>query len=86
MSGRFGGRRAGRAGQGRGRRNLNNTNANKSIKKKGLEDYFFYVGSSKQVLDYKITSEFILNHIKKEFSQGNDIAEALRNLQPADIN
>ena len=35
--------------------------------KKTVEDYFFYVGSSKQSLDYEITAEFAVNHIKNTF-------------------
>jgi hypothetical protein len=49
-----------------------------------VEDYFFYVGSSKQALDYEITAEFVVNHIKKTFDRGNDVAEALRMLIKAD--
>jgi hypothetical protein len=35
-----------------------------------VEDYFFYVGSSKEASDYEITAEFVVNHIKKTFDCG----------------
>ena len=57
-----------------------------SKKKKTLEDYYFYVGSSKQASDYEVTEEFVINHIKKTFDRGLDISEALRNLQKPDTN
>ena len=50
-------------------------------KKKTLEDYYFYVGSSKQASDYEITAEFVINYIKKTFDRGLDISEALRKLE-----
>jgi hypothetical protein len=44
--------------------------------KKTEEDYYFYVGSSKQASDFETTSEeFLINHVKKIFDRGNDIAE-----------
>eukprot|EP00957_Ditylum_brightwellii_P025700 1944164-Ditylum_brightwellii.AAC.2 len=64
------GGRGGRGGQG-GQPNL------RMSKKKGIEDYTFYVGTSKHASDYKITLEFVINHVKKTFTRGNDIAEAL---------
>jgi hypothetical protein len=50
---------------------------------KTVEDYFFYVGSNKQASDYEITAEFVINHIKKTFERGNNVAEALRTLSQA---
>ena len=68
---------------GRNRRNkFANKNFKKSytLKKKSIEDYSFYIGTSKQASDYEITSEFIINYIKRTFQHGNDIAESLRTL------
>mgnify|MGYP000243763899 FL=1 len=80
MTGRYGNRRGGRGGRGRGR-----TSSTKPVyTKKTVEDYFFYVGSSKQASDYEVTNEFVVNHIKKTFDRGNDVAEALRRLVKAD--
>ena len=83
MPGRYGNRNGGRGwGRGRGRgRSIHNK---ASFTKKTIEDYWFYVGSSKQASDYELTAEFIINHIKKTFDRGNDIAEAIRTLSKAD--
>ena len=82
MSGRFRGNRGGRgAYKGRGGRKPHVLN--KEVKKKKtIEDYYFYVGSSKQASDFETTSEFLINHVKKTFDRGNDVAEALRVLIP----
>ena len=67
-------------------RNQKNRNTNKKFnksytsKKKGIDDYNFYLGTSKQASDYEVTSEFIINYIKRTFQRGNDIAESLRTL------
>ena len=84
MSGRFRGGRAGRgANKGRGGRKPQVANKEPK-KKKTIEDYFFYVGSSKQASDFETTSEFLINHVKKTFDRGNDIVEALQMLVPQD--
>ena len=66
MSGRFGNRRAGRGGRGGG--SGDSSTLKPSYIKKTVEDYYFYVGSSKQASDYEITAEFVVNHIKKTIS------------------
>ena len=63
MTGRYGNCGGGREGQGKGRGR--STPSKTRNAKKTVEDYFFYVGSSKQASDYKITAEFVVNHIKK---------------------
>ena len=47
--------------------------------KKEITDYVYYLGTAKQAseYDYETTTFFIINHIKKEFEFGNDIAVAL---------
>jgi hypothetical protein len=81
MTGRFGNRKSSRGGRGRGRGGPMQT----KTKKRTVEDYLlFYVGSSKQASDYEITAEFVVNHIKKTFDRGNDIAEAIRTLVKTD--
>ena len=85
MTGRYGNRSGGRGGQpGQGGRGRGRSTPSKPASKKTLEDFFFYVGSSKQASDYEITAEFVVNHIKKTFDRGNDVAEALRTLVKAD--
>ena len=84
MSGRNPGQRGARSG--RGYRSNFKSNYNKDFKsttkkKKTLEDYYFYVGSAKQASNYESAADFIINHIKKEYDRGRDIAESLRELQ-----
>ena len=80
--GRQGGYHDGRGGQGHShKRDYNKYNQKK---KKTLEDYCFYVGSNKQASDYETTQEFMINHIKRTYVRGNDIAEALRKLEAPD--
>ena len=52
--------------------------------KKNITDYQFYIGTNKQAAKYKITSEFIINFIKRTFHRGNDISETLRTLKLQD--
>jgi hypothetical protein len=81
MTGRYG-HRGGRGGHGG--RSTPSTLTKETKKKKSIEDYFFYVGSSKQASDFETTSEFLVNYVKKTFDRGNDVAEALRTLTPED--
>ena len=85
MSGRGSGRGQGgrgRGGRGFNRRKFNNKKSEKE--KRSLKDHNYYIGSSKQASDYETTTEFIINHIKKTYNHGRDIAEALKNLEPLD--
>jgi hypothetical protein len=90
MSGYNAGRRGGRGGRGyrnnnnNGRGNRNNKDSKATRKKKTLEDYYFYVGSAKQASNYESAADFIINHIKKEYKRGQDIAELLRELKKPD--
>ena len=54
-------------------------------KKKNIDDYVYYVGSTRQASDYEITTEFVINHIRKTYSDGEDIATALETLQDIDV-
>ena len=87
MSGRGSARGRGGRGQGRQGRNQNQNrrkfNNRKSDKeKRSLKDHSYYLGNSKQASDYETTTQFIINHIKKTYNHGRDIAEALKQLQP----
>jgi hypothetical protein len=83
-------RRGGRGGRGyrnnnnSGRGNRNNKDFKTTNKKKTLEEYYFYVGSAKQASNYETAADFIINHIKKEYDRGRDIAESLRELKQPD--
>ena len=60
-------------GKGRGEGRFKKT----VLKKRTIEEYQFYVGTSRQAADYESTAEFLINYIKMSFNQGNDIAETL---------
>ena len=49
-----------------------------------INDYMFYVGTTKQASDYELLAEFIINYIKRTFTQANDISESLRTLTEFD--
>jgi hypothetical protein len=92
MSGRGRGRPQGRGrgSQGRGRNTSQSTNTGgrtNSYKpsKKTLSDNIYYLGSAKQAADYETTTDYLINHIKKTFNFGNDIGNALENLDEYDI-
>jgi hypothetical protein len=52
--------------------------------KKSVNDYNYYLGSAKQASDYETTTEFLINYIVKTFEYGNDIGQALRELEYPD--
>jgi len=54
----------------------------KELKK--LEDYWYYVDSTRQASDYENTTEFLINHIKKSYEQGNDIAKKMQTMTAVD--
>jgi hypothetical protein len=41
--------------------------------KKSVNDYNYYLGSAKQASDYEMTTDFLINYIKKTFDYGSDI-------------
>lgn len=91
MSGRGRGGHGGRNG-GRRSGNDNKTRSGSQNKpssaqnKKDVSDYVYYIGSSKQASDYEITTEFLINHIQKEYEFGSDIATALNQLEAFNLN
>jgi hypothetical protein len=53
--------------------------------KKSVNDYNYYLGSAKQASDYEMTTKYlIINYIAKTFEYGNDIGQALRELEYPD--
>ena len=46
-----------------------------------MAGFTFYFGSEKQASHYENTALFVINHTKKDFDGGNNIAEALRKLE-----
>ena len=75
--GRFNNRTNGR-GRGGGRTTRFTNRKENPKKKKTLEDYYFYVGSSKQASDFETIYEYLVDYIKRTYNRGNDIAESLR--------
>ena len=47
-------------------------------KNKSLEDYEYYIRSSKQASDFEVRTKSIINHAQETFDSGKDVAEALR--------
>jgi hypothetical protein len=52
--------------------------------KKSVNDNNYYLGSAKQASDYEMTTEFLINYIIKTFEYGNDIGQALTELEYPD--
>jgi len=74
-----------RGGRSKGGNGKGNSLKAASAKKKTLSDYNYYLGRSRQASDYKKTTEFLINHIKKTYDHGKDIATALKNLSEFDL-
>jgi hypothetical protein len=80
-----GGRGGDRGGTSRGRggrpnrlgRNSTSYTTQSRINKKNPQDYQYFLGSTKQASDYESTTSYLINHIKKTYNYGNDIATAL---------
>ena len=71
---------------GHNRKSQANKNSEGKTKKKSLSEYSYYLGSSSQASDYETTTDCIINYIKKTYSDGKDIADALTKLVHIDIN
>eukprot|EP00978_Attheya_sp_CCMP212_P006031 scaffold13573_cov49-Attheya_sp.AAC.1 len=84
FTGRGAGRGGGRGGRGRSRGYGGRTPVKTVVKKKTIADYNYYIGSSKQASDFEITTEFVINHVKKTFEYGHNIGTALKLLEPMD--
>jgi hypothetical protein len=50
--------------------------------KKLINDWNYYLGSTKQASVYRAITEFLINYIKQNFEFGNDIAIAIINQEP----
>ena len=62
-----------------------NSNEDNKLKKKFLADCVYLVGTASQTSDYKIITEFLINHIKKNYKWGGNIAYALSNKKDYDL-
>jgi hypothetical protein len=54
--------------------------------RKVLADYVFCLGTSKQASDFELVSQYKINHIRKEYINGDDIGDALEDRQDVDLN
>jgi hypothetical protein len=53
--------------------------------RKVLADYIFRLGLAKQASDYELVSQFIKKHIQKEFTNGDDIGDAVEDKTEVDL-
>ena len=84
--GRGHGRGSYSSGRGRGGHfNRNRSQQKKTESKKTLQDYTYYIGSAKQASDYNTVTKYIINHIQKQYNNGDDIAKALEEGKTADM-
>ena len=71
-------RKNNRGGRGHShKKNKNKDKDQKTTKRKTLADHIYYVGSAKQASDYVTVTNFIVNHVRRTFDKGDDIARAL---------
>ena len=90
MNGR--GRGSGHGGRGRGGRGHAGKGASKSSslnsptkkERKGLSDYIYYIGSAKQVSDCSLITQYLINHVRRTYTNGDDIGEALEKREELD--
>ena len=82
--GRGNGKGSQRSGKGRNnRRDWKNGNGNKKSSenskstKRSLSECIYSVGTSNQTSEYEVITAHLINHIKKTYKWGGDIAHAL---------
>ena len=62
-----------------------NTPSTKTSTNTTLKDYVFNFGSAKNASNYATTKRFILNHIRKSYKEGEDIALAMEKGEDIDF-
>ena len=88
MSGRGKGRGGGfkgRGNSGRGNKSHNHNNNGSKPTKKTMSDHVYYLGSARQAADYETTTQYLINHIRKTYSMGDDIGKCLETLTEVDL-
>ena len=71
-------RRAGQGGQSSDNKKQNKSLNNSSQKKKEtLKDHVFNFGSAKNASEFNTNAKFIINYIKRTYTEGKDIAKAM---------
>ena len=69
--------RGGRGGGSTSSRMNSRSHKTSSSSKKTMADYTFYLGTAKAASDFELTKEYLVNHIRKIYDTGDDIAKAL---------
>ena len=72
-----GGQRSSNTGSSSSNNSNNNSNNSNTTARTKLSDYIFNVGSAKQASDFVTVSDYLIRHIKLEFTKGGDIGQAL---------
>jgi hypothetical protein len=54
--------------------------------KKSVNDYNYYLRSVKQASNHEMTTKYLINYIVKTFKYGNNIGQALREIEYPDPN
>ena len=83
--GRGRGRSGYSSGRGRGGRFNQNRSQKKTESKKTLQDYTYYIGSAKQASDYSTVTKYLINYIRKTYTNGDDVANALEEGKTVDV-
>ena len=55
----------------------NHSHKTSSSSKKTMTDYTFNLGTAKAASDFELTNDYLINHIRKTYDTGNNIAKAL---------
>ena len=73
-------------GGGRGGHSVGwNRPQQKTKSKKTLQDYTYYIGSAKQASDYSMVTKYLINHIHKTYTNGDNIANTLKATTAVDL-
>jgi hypothetical protein len=54
-------------------------------RKKGPKRHIFIIVSSKQASEFDLVSQFIINHIRKEYEDSNNVGDALEDRKEVDF-
>jgi len=85
-TGRGHGRGSYSSGRGRaGCFNQSRSQEQKTKSKKTLQDYTYYIGLAKQASDYNTVTKYLINHIRKTYTNGDDITNALDEGKTVDV-
>lgn len=71
--------------KGKGQNAGKDSSQQKPAAKKQLSDFKYFLGSAKHAADYEITTAHLINHIRKTYDEGDDIAQSLEDLEYIDL-